>query len=375
MVYWVEGEEAHIILDARADVDGTAVLLHSRGGATGGQPPRNPDYQRALRLLLRRAAEPGVISRIAIDSSEAQKVPVEHRTIFDGDELSDFDPEDLALEVGRRLAAWPLTPDEKPSGNRTKRVRIETPHIFVAQRFRLRKKGPGHSKPRQIQRHEFDRLSKAHLDDAIEALLSGSVEPDFGSTTDYSILLDDGTKLPPKTIVGLALEGMLGEPVNWRQFRGGKDTPAFAVLREHGFTIIHERADELAAQSPKIDPPEAVEEALGGQKLSEEDKTFVEGSVKRASHLRRERNSELIATFKAAILRDHGKFRCERCDRDWIDEYGPEVAKACFEAHHAVTQVAEMNPGHESKPEDLQLLCANCHRAVHREMKLGVRPT
>lgn len=372
MVYWVEGEESHIILDARAEVDGTAIVLHSRGGATGGQPPRNPDYQRALRFLLRRAGEPGVITRIAIDSSEAQKVPFEHRTIFDGDELTDFDPDDLALEVGRRLAAWPLTPDDKPSGNRTKRVRIETLYNFVAQRFRLRTEGPDHAKPRQIQRHEFDRLTRANLDAAIDALRTGSADPDFGSTTDYSVLLEDGAKLRPKAIVGLALEDMLGEPINWRRFRGGKDTPAFAVLREHGFTIIHERADKPSAQAPAPDPPEAVEKALGGEKLSEEDKAFVEGSVKRASHLRRERNSELVASFKVAFLRDHGKFQCERCDRDWIDEYGSEVARACFEAHHAVTQVADMDPEHESKPEDLQLLCANCHRAVHREMKLGV---
>ncbi|MXO66230.1 hypothetical protein [Altericroceibacterium endophyticum] len=371
MVHWVEGEKADIILNARVDVSGKSLMLHSRGGSMEGRPPRNPDYQRALRLLLRRGCEDGAITRIAIDSSEAHKAPPAERTLFEADELADFEPDALAREVGLRLAAWPQKPEEKSGGNRTKRVLIETRYLYVSQRFRLRKAGPGKVEHELIERGEFERLTRAHLDEAVEALRSGTIHPDFGSHTHYSVLLDDGTKLRPKAIIGLALSILRGQSVSWSQFRGGENTPCFATLRKHGFTIVHEAADKGFEKSQSGDASEAVDNALGDHTLTDEDRRFIEGSVYRAKHLKRERNRQLVTEFKEAFLRKHGSFHCEKCSRDWIEEYGESVAVACFEAHHQATQVAEMEDGHQSKLEDLQLLCANCHRAVHREMAVG----
>jgi predicted HNH restriction endonuclease len=46
------------------------------------------------------------------------------------------------------------------------------------------------------------------------------------------------------------------------------------------------------------------------------------------------------------------------------------MAEACLEVHHSRVAVADMEQGHETALEDTQLLCANCHRLVHREMKV-----
>ena len=131
------------------------------------------------------------------------------------------------------------------------------------------------------------------------------------------------------------------------------------------------RVSGPGGQAQDADDPEAVAKAVGDTALSDEDKVFIEGSVKRASHLRRERNAALVAECKADFLAKHGHFHCEECENDWREEYGPEIAAACFEAHHANTQVADMEDGHGSVKTDLKLLCANCHRAEHRKMKLA----
>ena len=104
--------------------------------------------------------------------------------------------------------------------------------------------------------------------------------------------------------------------------------------------------------------------------LTDEERSWVEGNVKVAKHLKRERSGSLPREFKDQFRKDHGKLFCEDCERDFIDVYGAQVAEACFEAHHTLP-VAEMTEGHETTLDQLRLLCANCHRATHRKMAKG----
>lgn len=57
---------------------------------------------------------------------------------------------------------------------------------------------------------------------------------------------------------------------------------------------------------------------------------------------------------------------------DPIEIYGSEHGEACIEIHHRATQVQNMTEGHVTKLDDLQCLCANCHRIVHRVLKTQV---
>lgn len=52
-----------------------------------------------------------------------------------------------------------------------------------------------------------------------------------------------------------------------------------------------------------------------------------------------------------------------------VQVFCDEDGEACIEIHHHATAVAEMGEGHSTRLEDLQCLCANCHRYTHRIMK------
>jgi len=65
------------------------------------------------------------------------------------------------------------------------------------------------------------------------------------------------------------------------------------------------------------------------------------------------------------FIEDKG-YECEACGW-WIDEEERKVWGSSFELHH-LTPVHELqeNERREVRPEDFAVLCASCHRAIHR---------
>ena len=91
-------------------------------------------------------------------------------------------------------------------------------------------------------------------------------------------------------------------------------------------------------------------------------------------HLRveRKRSAKAAAAKRAAVRSaNDGRLACERCNTDWYQVYAHQVAEAIFDVHHTIP-LAEMDEGHETIVDDLLCLCANCHRAEHRKMALGI---
>ena len=103
---------------------------------------------------------------------------------------------------------------------------------------------------------------------------------------------------------------------------------------------------------------------------SPDDLTWIEGQPRRVTHLRRERAPRLSAAKKAAFRKEHGKLRCEHCGLDPVETYGSDVGEACIEVHHTVP-LSKNQYGSETLLEDLECLCANCHRVVHRKLQLS----
>lgn len=89
-----------------------------------------------------------------------------------------------------------------------------------------------------------------------------------------------------------------------------------------------------------------------------------EGKKRLYQHLRRERNREIVARKKHRVKQDTGKLRCEACGFDFEAVYGPTLADFC-EAHHTIP-LRTARGVRETRLEDLAILCANCHRAIHR---------
>ena len=98
--------------------------------------------------------------------------------------------------------------------------------------------------------------------------------------------------------------------------------------------------------------------------FTEDDESFPEGKQVLREHLVRERNPKLIQRAKELYKTKYGKLICQVCGFDFEEEYG-EIGTDYIEGHHT-KPVSEMMDGEQSKPEDIAMVCANCHRMLHR---------
>ncbi len=204
---------------------------------------------------------------------------------------------------------------------------------------------------------QLRKVTALHVWEAISDLLEGVEAPDFGSPIKFELVTESGERLPPKAVFGLAATRALGFAIKPKHFTAGVGSPCFQILMDAGFPIV--------PLGEKVAAPEA--------HILLEDQLWTEGNPKLATHLRRERATGLANAKKAKFREDHGELFCERCKLQPTEVYG-ELGDACIEVHHNATQVADMAAGHQTSLEDLQCLCANCHRVVHRLLKLGLVP-
>ncbi|NUP07981.1 MAG: hypothetical protein HOW73_18195 [Polyangiaceae bacterium] len=89
-----------------------------------------------------------------------------------------------------------------------------------------------------------------------------------------------------------------------------------------------------------------------------------EGEFVTVLHRRRERDRGIVAAKKAEALRATGSLHCEVCQFDFEQVYG-ERGEDCCEVHH-LDPLGARDGSRRTKLEDLAILCANCHRMVHR---------
>lgn len=200
---------------------------------------------------------------------------------------------------------------------------------------------------------ELAKVTAEHIYKAIGHLLVEPQEHPFGESTDFDVVLEGGVRLPPKAVFGLAATEALGFPVGPRHFTAGVNSPCFRAIRAAGWVI-----------RPKDEAAEVL------RAIPSKDQEWSEGTPRLRQHLARERASGLREAKKAEFRRVHGgKLFCERCQEDPVEKYGTEHAEACIEVHHKSTHVAAMEAGHRSRLEDLECLCANCHRLEHRLLR------
>lgn len=95
-----------------------------------------------------------------------------------------------------------------------------------------------------------------------------------------------------------------------------------------------------------------------------EDEEFFEGKLLTRIHLTKERNQTLIKRKKDSVLKQSGALSCEVCGFDFRAFYG-ELGAGFAECHHK-TPVSELNYDQPTKLSDLAIVCANCHRMIHR---------
>lgn len=218
----------------------------------------------------------------------------------------------------------------------------------------LRKRGawPDHRHDRRFLAESFQPITAQHLLRAAEQIAAGYSRHRFGPSTEYDLLFD-GRRLPPKAVFGVAATEALGFEVGPENFSAGDSTLCFRLLRANGYRIV---------PKGEVDPIDLVD-------LPDEDRVWAEGRSRLVTHLRRERGTGLAAAKRDQFRALHGQLYCERCGMDPVQTFGSDLGEACIEVHHRDTRVAEMADDHRTRLEELQCLCANCHRITHRELK------
>lgn len=110
-----------------------------------------------------------------------------------------------------------------------------------------------------------------------------------------------------------------------------------------------------------------IDVAANEEVASDTELEFVEGRTVTEAHKRRERNPNLR---KKLIInrRNKGALKCEICD---CAEPPAPFGESLFEAHHTIP----LATGSERRTKliDMALLCANCHRMLHRAISLEKR--
>lgn len=195
-------------------------------------------------------------------------------------------------------------------------------------------------------------LSEAHVDViALSELLNQlpihkQREAKFRNPNGVGMKLGNFRRLDPGASGGQGLSrGNSLEPKIWSEFADNQE-----LLRETAEAIA-----QNAKPSYGTNPDKDVEEE------------FAEGRILLRAHQTRERSGKAVAQRKKQA---GARPICEVCDFDFLARYG-ELGRGFIECHH-VKPVSQLRPGQTTKVSDLALVCANCHRMLHRERCLSI---
>lgn len=243
-------------------------------------------------------------------------------------------------------------------GNRNKRLRFDLSGSSVDEIATLvgGKAGPDvrwHVMPSPAK--DLRRVGADHLWLAIETLRDATgvvpLEP-----VGLEVLVDEAFRLPLAKVFSLAATTALGFEVEAAYFSSNEYQLACSLIAEAGYQIVPQETANATEELP----------------ASAEDQVWIEGMPKLVTHLRRERKRGLAKAKKAAFIRKNGALWCERCLMNPLIVFGDAAGEASIEVHHRATHVADMENGRATKLEDVQCLCANCHRYVHSFLKLAL---
>ncbi|MFT3960857.1 HNH endonuclease [Propionivibrio sp.] len=103
----------------------------------------------------------------------------------------------------------------------------------------------------------------------------------------------------------------------------------------------------------------------GSGAISEDIEEAPEGRLLTRTHLVRERDRKLVEAKRNRVLKKSGKLECVVCGFDFSMKYG-EYGSGYIECHHT-KPLASLSAGHKTHIDDLELVCSNCHRMIHRK--------
>jgi hypothetical protein len=142
----------------------------------------------------------------------------------------------------------------------------------------------------------------------------------------------------------------------WIKYKEGTELTETRGLSKSDIEEEQSEINEEAISRVEIEVREFVDDDIIQESL--------EGRVMYVLHKRRERNRELVIAKKKAFLKEFGRLYCEICQFDFARTYGA-IGDGFIECHH-ITPISTYNKEETTRIEDLKLLCANCHRMIHK---------
>ena len=160
--------------------------------------------------------------------------------------------------------------------------------------------------------------------------------------------LNNFRRLDPDYIVdgkvGLSRGSKLEEAI-WREYKNKR-----GLLRVHAENIIQ----HLVESETRLTSDDAELELCAK-----------EGVLLTKVHRVRERKRSLVNKKKNQVIKAKGELNCEACGFNFGKTYG-ERGDNYIEIHH-VKPLSELKPNSKTHLKDLAVVCANCHRMIHRK--------
>jgi len=165
---------------------------------------------------------------------------------------------------------------------------------------------------------------------------------------DFDTILDPESVLPRSEL----LDGALGW-INWGGEKGG------ITINDQAAVILEGKWQDWIDQI-----------GFGVRGDLEDQSVFElfgeEGKVRLEIHKSCERDSIIVRAKKLTAWNTLQKLACEVCDFDFAQQYG-QHGERYIECHHRTPlRDADREKGQRTRLDDLALVCANCHRMLHR---------
>ena len=118
--------------------------------------------------------------------------------------------------------------------------------------------------------------------------------------------------------------------------------------------LVSELAEEIRREIEKV--------SISTSEKVEDNASVVEGQRRLRIHYSRERKSQRHQKLRQ-FKKDNDALYCEACGIT-ATNYTKEIQDSIFEVHHRIP-LSAADGIIETKLEDLAVVCANCHRAIH----------
>jgi 5-methylcytosine-specific restriction enzyme A len=136
----------------------------------------------------------------------------------------------------------------------------------------------------------------------------------------------------------------------------------------HEFVNDKQRLHSLANEIKKISSDKKLNEEI--YRIEDDEQTIkdsvMEGQVIYKLHKLRERDSDIVKHKKRQALSLFGHLECEVCVFNFHKFYG-DIGFGYIECHHR-TPLFKFKAETKTRLEDLALVCANCHRMLHKSI-------